>query len=71
MLRFVKINNAKNITSVAFGGPNLDILYVTSARIGLNENQLKEQLHAGYLFAIKGLGVCGFPANSFKLPKIN
>ncbi|XP_031772663.1 regucalcin [Apis florea] len=71
LLRFVKINNAKNITSVAFGGPNLDILYVTSARTGLNENQLKEQLHAGYLFAIKGLGVCGFPANSFKLPKIN
>ncbi|XP_017754936.1 PREDICTED: regucalcin-like [Eufriesea mexicana] len=70
LLRFVKINNVKNITSVTFGGPNLDILYVTSANIGLNENELKDQPHAGYLFAIKGLGVRGFPANSFKLPKI-
>lgn len=68
LLRSVKFNDAKNITSVAFGGPNLDILYVTSASIGLNENQLKEQLHAGYLFAIKGLGVHGFPSNNVKLP---
>ncbi|CAL7942671.1 unnamed protein product [Xylocopa violacea] len=67
LLRFVKINTAQNITSVAFGGPNLDVLYVTSASIGLNENQLREQPHAGYLFTIKGLGVRGFPANSFKL----
>ncbi|OAD58557.1 Regucalcin [Eufriesea mexicana] len=55
LLRFVKINNVKNITSVTFGGPNLDILYVTSANIGLNENELKDQPHAGYLFAIKVL----------------
>ncbi|CAK9818087.1 rgn [Anthophora quadrimaculata] len=66
-LRFVKINGAKNITSVAFGGPKLDTLYVTSASIQLNESELKEQPYAGYLFAIKGLGVHGFPANSFKL----
>ena len=68
LLRFVKINGANNVTSVAFGGPNLDILYVTTATVKLNENQLKEQPHAGYLFAIKGLGVRGFPANSVKLP---
>lgn len=68
MLRFVKIKGANNITSVAFGGPNLDILYVTTAAVQLNENELKEQPYAGYLFAIKGLGVRGFPANSVKLP---
>ena len=68
LLRLVKFNDAKNITSVAFGGSNLDILYVTSASLGLNENQLKEQPHAGYLFAIKGLGVRGFPPNNIKLP---
>ncbi|XP_017787454.1 PREDICTED: regucalcin-like isoform X2 [Habropoda laboriosa] len=67
LLRFVKINGAKNITSVAFGGPKLDTLYVTSANIQLNESELEEQPYAGYLFAIKGLGVHGFPANSFKL----
>lgn len=68
LLRSIKFNDAKNITSVAFGGPNLDILYVTSASMGLNENQLKEQPHAGYLFAIKGLGVHGFPSNNVKVP---
>ncbi|XP_076629972.1 uncharacterized protein LOC143346100 [Colletes latitarsis] len=68
LLRFIKINNAENITSVAFGDADLDTLYVTTARVGLNENQLKEQPYAGYLFSIKGLGVRGLPANSFKLP---
>ena len=67
MLRSIKFNDAKNITSVAFGGPNLDILYVTSASMGLDENQLKEQPHAGYLFAVKGLGARGFPSNNAKL----
>ncbi|XP_053989404.1 uncharacterized protein LOC128881955 [Hylaeus volcanicus] len=67
LLRFIKINNVDNITSVAFGGADLDTLYVTTATTGLTEKQLKEQPHAGYLFAIKGLGARGFPANSFKL----
>ncbi|KAK9298961.1 hypothetical protein QLX08_007876 [Tetragonisca angustula] len=67
LLRSIKFNDAKNITSVAFGGPNLDILYVTSASMGLDENQLKEQPHAGYLFAVKGLGARGFPSNNAKL----
>ncbi|XP_076220993.1 LOW QUALITY PROTEIN: uncharacterized protein LOC116425964 [Nomia melanderi] len=68
LLRFVKIPGAQLITSVAFGGTDLDVLYVTSSRTGLSEDQLKEQPYAGYLFAVKGLGVRGLPANSFKLP---
>jgi sugar lactone lactonase YvrE len=48
----------KKITSVAFGGPDLDILYVTSA----NENNS----NSGCLFSIKGLGVKGFPSHNFK-----
>ncbi|XP_034185221.2 uncharacterized protein LOC117606630 [Osmia lignaria lignaria] len=68
LLRFIKINGAKNITSVAFGGPEFDTLYVTSATIELKENELKEQPYAGYLFSITGLGVRGSPASSFKLP---
>ncbi|XP_017892939.1 regucalcin-like [Ceratina calcarata] len=68
LLRYVKINGAKNITSVAFGGPNFDVLYVTSANVDLTEDELKEQPYAGYLFAIKGLGVRGYPPNSCKLP---
>ena len=68
VLRFVKIPNAQNVTSVAFGGDKLDILYVTTATTGLTESQLKEQPNAGYVFAVKGLGVRGLTANSFKLP---
>ena len=37
-------------TSVAFGGPSLDRLYITSARIGLDENDLASQPLAGGLF---------------------
>ena len=67
VLRFVKIPNVQNVTSVAFGGDELDILYVTTATTGLTESQLKEQPYAGYVFAVKGLGVRGLIANSFKL----
>ena len=67
VLRFVKIPNVDNVTSVAFGGDELDILYVTTATTGLTESQLKEQPYAGYVFAIKGLGVRGLIPNSFKL----
>ncbi|AWB68164.1 gluconolaconase [Saccharobesus litoralis] len=35
---------------VAFGGENLDLMFVTSAKIGLTEQQLQEQPHAGHLF---------------------
>jgi gluconolactonase len=48
-----------NITSAAFGGPNLDILYVTSARSGLSETDLLNQPAAGSLFQITNLGVRG------------
>lgn len=37
-------------TSVAFGGPRLDRLYVTSASIGLDDLALQMQPHAGGLF---------------------
>lgn len=43
------------VSSIAFGGPNLDILYVTTASAGDSDNEL-----AGYLFKITGLGTKGF-----------
>ena len=39
-------------TSCAFGGPNLDRLYVTSARIGLDDDALEMQPNAGGLFMV-------------------
>jgi xylono-1,5-lactonase len=42
----------RNVTSVAFGGPSLTRLYITTASTGLSEAAKKEQPQAGSLFAI-------------------
>ncbi len=52
-------------TCPMFGGPNLDVVYVTSASIGLSEQQLKEQPLAGGLFAFEA-DVRGLPEMRFK-----
>jgi sugar lactone lactonase YvrE len=43
---------ASNPTACCFGGRNLDVLYVTSARYGLDHAHLAEQPVAGGVFAI-------------------
>jgi sugar lactone lactonase YvrE len=50
--------------SCAFGGPALDELYITSARVGLDELALREQPWAGDLFRLK-TEVKGMPAPQF------
>lgn len=65
LLRTVKLP-ADRITSVAFGGPLLDVLYVTSAINGLTAEELKIKPDSGSVFAIKGLGVRGLPPTNFK-----
>jgi sugar lactone lactonase YvrE len=40
-------------TSCTFGGPNLDTLYITTARQNLTQEQLREQPLAGHLFAVR------------------
>lgn len=49
---------AKQITSVAFGGPDMDILYVTTAATARDEQQPPL---AGHLFKVTGLGTKGLP----------
>ena len=41
---------ARRVTSCAFGGPDLDELYITTARTGLTESDLAGQPYAGGLF---------------------
>jgi sugar lactone lactonase YvrE len=51
-------------TCPTFGGPKLETIYVTSAFIGLSEQELLEQPHAGILFAFEA-NVCGLPEVGF------
>lgn len=56
---------ASRVTSVMFGGPSSDILYVTTSRLGLSETQKKQQPLAGSVFAVTGLAVSALaPANN-------
>jgi D-xylonolactonase len=51
-------------TSVAFGGPTLDRLYITSARFGLDETTLAVQPYAGGLFMVEA-GIGGIAEQPF------
>ena len=51
-------------TSCTFGGERHDILFVTSARVGLDEFELEDQPDAGSLFSVTGAG-SGVPTPAF------
>jgi sugar lactone lactonase YvrE len=53
------------VTKPCFGGPALDDLYVTTARIGLGAAALAEAPQSGGLFRIRGLGISGLPTARF------
>jgi D-xylonolactonase len=53
-----------HITNVAFGGPDLKTLFISSARFELSDEQLAAQPLAGALFAVD-TDVPGLPANLF------
>jgi sugar lactone lactonase YvrE len=54
------------VTSLCFGGPQLDTLYITSARIGLTGEQLRAAPLSGGLFGCRP-GVRGQPANQARI----
>ncbi len=55
---------APNVSSCAFGGKNLDTLYITTARGELSEAQLAAYPLSGGLFSVKP-GVSGVPAEFY------
>ncbi len=55
---------AANASACAFGGPNLDELYITTANIGLSPATLAKQPHTGGIFKVKP-GVRGLPAFAY------
>ncbi|XP_017785409.1 PREDICTED: regucalcin-like [Nicrophorus vespilloides] len=60
---------AKQITACAFGGPNMDVLYVTSAKLVVKgEEQPKP---AGALFRVTRTGCRGIPGYKVDLEKLH
>ena len=55
---------AQQITCPAFGGEDMDELYITSAAAGLGEEEREKQPLAGALFRVK-VGVKGTPEPKF------
>lgn len=53
------------ITSCCFGGPDYSDLYVTSASLGLDQSESRQQPLAGDTFRVTGLGVKGRPSHLF------
>ncbi|KAF5277414.1 hypothetical protein FQA39_LY06227 [Lamprigera yunnana] len=54
------------VTSVAFGGPELDELYVTTAKL-LNSSTDSTKTQKGGVYKITGLGVKGLPGDRVRL----
>jgi len=55
---------ASQPSCIAFGGPNLDLLFVTTAREGLKEEALKREISAGDVY-VYDIGVVGLPEGRF------
>ncbi|CAA9995026.1 unnamed protein product [Nesidiocoris tenuis] len=67
LIRCVQFPKAHQITSVSFGGPNLDELYVTSAEENVPADVKAKNPESGSLYRVTGLGAKGFPAANFDL----
>jgi sugar lactone lactonase YvrE len=55
---------ASRVTCCAFGGKNLDELYVTTSRMNVSPSELEQHPEAGGVFALSP-GVCGLPRPTF------
>lgn len=64
LLDMIRVN-APHVTSCTFGGPDLEDLYITTARSGLTTAQIEEHPQSGGIFLVKP-GVRGRPVDFFK-----
>ncbi len=58
-----------HVTNVCFTGPELDRLFVTTARQGLSAEQLSRQPAAGHLFEVDAAGSIGLAPTSVACPR--
>jgi sugar lactone lactonase YvrE len=66
LLAIIKVP-APHVTSVAFGGSNLQTLLITTAKDGLSDEQLKVYPLSGALFTLETT-IKGTLTNKFKMP---
>ncbi|CAG9834663.1 unnamed protein product [Diabrotica balteata] len=55
---------SRDVSSVTWGGPNLDILFVTTSNRNLSPSERIQYPAAGSVFAVTGLNSKGFEANT-------
>jgi len=61
---------ATNVTSVCFGGKNLDVLYVTTTSVELDQSKVNGEPDAGKVFQItspQNDTFCGIPESFLDL----
>lgn len=56
---------ARYTTMCSFGGPGLDVLYVTTSTRHYPVDELEREICAGAVFAVTGLGTSGLPEPKF------
>ena len=56
---------ARKTTACCFGGPDLDILFVTTGAVYNTEEDWEKYPHSGGVFAVTNLGVKGLPLQFF------
>ncbi|MFK8103808.1 MAG: SMP-30/gluconolactonase/LRE family protein [Saprospiraceae bacterium] len=61
---------AHNVTACAFGGPNLDTLYITTASVDMTDAEQQKFPDAGSIFKVVP-GVKGVPSTLFKKSDLN
>jgi sugar lactone lactonase YvrE len=55
-----------HVSSVAFGGPDLDEIYITTAKEFMDEAQRAREPLAGHVFVVRNSGFRGLPACAFR-----
>jgi sugar lactone lactonase YvrE len=58
---------AINVTNVCFGGEKLDRLFVSTARVGMNADELMMYPEAGSVFEITNHGAIGLKSRKYKV----
>ncbi|MBS1667021.1 MAG: SMP-30/gluconolactonase/LRE family protein [Bacteroidetes bacterium] len=57
----------ERVTSCTFGGDHFEDLFISTAKVGLDEKGLAKQPMAGFLFVVRNCGFKGMPAVEFKV----